>query len=778
MFSRLLLVVLMPLFLVSSGCGLKLGEQNKTEPKVVTMNAGSCLEESKNQLKTFFDGEAKEEQVTAAMGCLKQTLDDFKVNIRGKEKNSYAADEISTLVSKQFIKDDSVNIDDLINEVMKLKVVLVGGTTKVLTKEELTEIGQILDQITPELSKLASHMKIITMKWKPEANRESSAEKLQKASMALELLLVKVGRVLASGNRSYEVSDLIGLAQEVMKLMKSSQENIDKLSKAKILVIKAKRVLIGGETYLKGNEWNPLMQTVGGAFGILLRYKYFYDNLKEEQIAERWSIHRQTVGDVESLLQTLLNFKSVHYYSTEELTDLILSAQDLKIFNDGADAIKLNEKGLKSLFTALWTNILNKPEARLANKHLKGFDLTALDVLKNEALIFINNKISIAEVFSVKSEYKKDELTQALSDKNSVDLKDVIRVLTAKGELNFNKDGYLKVLTDTNGLYHYDDLDKSNLSQMLARILIRSYAQDIERVTHITNVTLAETQFAFDQLKDMIISTGLVEERNAATFIANRFREANLFISVGNGDGSASLEEIHHLVLHILSGVERAKVLEKLSMQKCLKTPNETKTLTELDQQCMLDLYFDESNAFVEMPKFLSMKTEKNENDEPKISPENNKKYYMNLLLAAGHVVNEEKKTVLLGDAGLFPHVVQYVEMIFFTHDENRNGTLEKEEAIKAYPVFKETILLLKKASSFKDLSEPDFLGAYIWLLKNGTPFPLDKMKKFSKDYECNLKNDSKTCAFDWTLAANRVSIGKIFFLISTITKPETPAKK
>ncbi|MEQ1722975.1 MAG: hypothetical protein ABL930_07340, partial [Pseudobdellovibrio sp.] len=121
----------------------------------------------------------------------------------------------------------------------------------------------------------------------------------------------------------------------------------------------------------------------------------------------------------------------------------------------------------------------------------------------------------------------------------------------------------------------------------------------------------------------------------------------------------------------------------------------------------------------------------------------------------------------------LFPHVVQYVEMIYFTHDVSRDGLLQKPEALNAYPVFAETLLLLKTQAVFKDFEGNDFLGLFVWLIKKGQITPIATMKKFAKDHVCNLDPAPPApCANDWTTNGSRIELGKIFTLIAAFTKP------
>lgn len=794
MHSKIISLTLAACFFANIGCGIKLGEKNKSE-KVVELQAASCLDQSMSDLKSFFSGDASGEQLSEALVCMQSTIKDFQTNIRGKNKDAYTAEEMANFISKQFLKDSNQSMEAMLSEVMKLKVVLVGGTPDLLTKTELNGIIDVISRLKPELAKLAPHMKILVSKWKPEGNGVTDEVKFTKAKEALDTFLNRLGNLIASTERSYDINDLVNLVVEAAKYSKANEESVNKIINARLLLVKFKKSLIGGNTSLKGKEWIPFTRTISEGYALILRYKYFYDDLKDNQRAEKWMIHQKAAKDISSLLNDLLTFKDNHFFSAKELSDLILTAQDLKYINGQPDSKKFSLKGLDSLFTALWNNVLVNPENRLNSKNIPGFNAEALQIVVTEAGYFIENQILIGSIFAAKTEYKKDELIAALSiRKSSVGVQELTRALSINGEMNFDSTDYLKVVTDTNGLYHVQDLEKANLSRTLARILIRSYANEIERVNNLVGIKLEEAQLAFDQLKDLVLELELVDPRTANTFIASRFREANLFISVGNGDGLASYEEIDHLLLHIFSGVARAKSLEKLALQKCVKTYAEIIAQTEFDKECLLNLYYEEDNSFANLPEFLKLKTEKNDNGELKYQPEEVKKYYDGLLKAAGYIPND-RNTVYLADAALFPHVVQYVEMLYSVFDVKsgnelkRDNILEKEEIIAAFPRFK--AMLAEVINKMKPgLAEDLHLGIFIWIVKNEKmPEKKEMLKVFgvANQFSCrNLKTGEvlkpgacNNPAFpdidrdrDWDTATTRFGIGKIFNVIAEMTKP------
>lgn len=991
MLSRLIHFSLTGVLFLTLGCGLKLGEKNKAV-NVLEIKSAACLDQSLNQLKMFFAGDARDEQVAESFMCIQDVLLAFKDNVRGKEQDAYTGPEIANYIAHKFNKGEGGLSFELLVQFLKLKVVLVGGTDEKITKNEIEALASVVARLKNDVVKLNPHMKVIVSKWVPGTEAEMNEKKFIDAKAAFESFLNRVALLLSASGRGYELNDLMNLAIVAIKSGNGNPATIKTLSDAKAFIVKFKMTLIGGSETLIGKEWVPFAKTLGEAFFQTLRFKYFYNALTETQTAEKFKVYEQVAMDISGLLQDLLIFKGeallknsdiaelletarpllpnlavnaalvdqigklkvvflgnhengqgvsgwsandfknlktkipvllknigvifqnikqlkanktgfrkneityedfnraeslvlaavneitgqvqesydlvdlralivnlsetllkdslkipenfpalmevikaakytltgmpgtaltvqniqlllnvgIHAYANyvefvnfvgvfaldekefakafdkffakvkltlglelklkashmltaQEISQLILTAQTQKMLNT-----KFDQKSLDSLFKALLENILNRPEERLAKKILPGLNFQALQVVAEEVQYWIENQKLISDIFALKHEYSKaDILTELAKRVKTANAEELNLMVKSPGLMNFNDKGHLRILTESNGLYHVRDLNNTNLTRSFARLIIRGYANDIERVTKLTGVLLEEVQYAYDQLKDFIVSLDLVDPANTL-FISSRFREANLFLAVSNGDTIASFQEINHLVLHILSGIQRADGIKPVAMDKCLKVKNEIISKTEFGQNCLLDLYYAEENAFADLPGFAKLKTD--------VTPEVNKTYYLSLLKAAGYVPNdkvpEEERTVMLGDANLFPHVVQYVEMIFFSHDTNRDSFLQKDEAIKAYPVFAEVMKPVQKQFSLED---KDMVGLFVWLLKKGSVFPINNMKKFAKDHECNLNNDSKTCAQDWTINASRVDIGKIFNLIALLTAPKPP---
>ena len=254
---------------------------------------------------------------------------------------------------------------------------------------------------------------------------------------------------------------------------------------------------------------------------------------------------------------------------------------------------------------------------------------------------------------------------------------------------------------------------------------------------------------------DIVIELDFVQPDNL-TFISSRFRESDLFVASSNGDGLAQFREVHDLVLHIFSGQKRSDMI-KTDVVNLLfpgTDPDFYKAKDTVDEAPLIKHYVASDNGFQSLPKYKELKT--------KHTPQELSVFSLSLLKAAGHEVNPEMR-VKFEDLNLFPHVAQYIEMLFYKFDTNRDGILDKFEAIAAYPTYEKTVAeVLEKIGFAGIISQPERRkGVFLYLLQNGRgPETAAQVKDFTK-----FINDQRDLATTdrWTINPNRLSLGNLF---------------
>lgn len=515
---------------------------------------------------------------------------------------------------------------------------------------------------------------------------------------------------------------------------------------------------VSGKTVLTGqadNNLTPanlkLLVNVGAR--AFLNYTEFklYLNSKNTASPAFYQAAVRLLEKVGQTIQANLVAKSSAFYSTEDIMQFVQVLQQEKHISE-----KIHLESIQIVVQGLWKNLLNNPDQRIQGHDLPGFNAEALAQLSKHLNSFLKVQQSVNAVFQSHPTLRQEELKSALTshfDKSSdpelkAGLQQLISVVSTEVPLNFNDEGFLKILTDSTGQYHLADVFRSNAARTISDWIIQAYTADASRLANLTGITVEEANTAFNQFKAVAIDLDAIDAVAADSFISSRIREASLFLTSSNGDLYTNLNELHDLTLHILSGLNRGQAAQKSIAAKCLPAATVVLgSMVEVPEDCLLNFYVSESAAFADMPQFLNLKTTYTEDQQ--------KEFYMNLLKAAGHVPNE-KKIVHLGDANLFPHVVQYIEMLYASYDSNHDNILDKDEALVAYPVFKETI---RQVAGVKD---SQLEGTFIYLLKYGKP-PKTLAEKLL--FAAFVANPSK-----WIISTTRLDLGKIFNFIAEAT--------
>lgn len=422
----------------------------------------------------------------------------------------------------------------------------------------------------------------------------------------------------------------------------------------------------------------------------------------------------------------------------------------------------ITEESLRIVLTSLYKNFLINPENRIKGFVLPGLTNEAVDNLDQIISPFLQANMILAPYFKTQDMQSYTDLIKAykvsFNDSSvSADVRQIYKehldILEHYEPLTSNGKGQLQISSAHEfQIYKYDDVVNSNLFRTLSRLLIRSLAQDSMRIDQLTGVTQEELQQAFDMLKPVIYEFDWVAQDNP-TFISSRFREANLFVPHANGDTLANYYELHDLIVHLMSGTKRAKEFKKGLVAQCLPlmTYESVQRKTPIEEACVLDYIYKTDYGFDELPIHKIQRQI--------FTDIQMKEYYFNVLKAAGYKV-DDTHMVLAENSDDYPHAIQYIEMLFAKYDADNNGQLDKTEALKAFPVFKETIRsVIGKIDGGDKIKEDKYPGVFIYFLKYGKS-PKTMVEKLQ--FMAFINNEAK-----WIVNSTRPDIGKVFAFLN-----------
>ncbi len=688
--------------------------------------------------------------------------------------------------------------DPFLVEVMKIKSLLFGGSLDNFTPLDFQRARGKVEVFRAVTEKILVYSNVYGLSWQPFLTPYEDASRLFKASDSALLDIAKsLGGIIESG---YDLKDILTLVSEFEKLYPPGTPTlfaVDSVKRYLPILTTARQILFSDEkTVIEKGQWTQFLVTAGQFYGRYLQYYYF---LMPEEIS--WShghgldSFSSFVTDALNSINSLITKKPGQLISFKDFDKLTSALGQAKLLPDILPVPTLN-----SLIRVVLQKILVHPEIRLTGGAPQGLGLESTSVVKEEFNLWNSNQ-RFLEAF-----YKNYQPGQAVEGSKileslkaqpyDVGLAELITIYSSPQSRSFDGLGRLAIWQDP-APYTITGTDTVNFTRIISRVVIRSYAQELERIKKYSGVNLVEANQLFSDIRPIAVSLGLLDESNT-TFANSRFREAGLFTPRSDGDDLANFVEFSDLVLDIISGLK----LDHFAREKLQANPGGCPVIArgapnndKISIKCFADTYAREMGSiFASMPsmKAFMLKLPRCEllTEKPWLTDASMVKsmgsevaplksgdvtayvadcngsfdmMILNMLKAAGYSV-EKRGIVSMQFTSLVPHVMQYIETIVQRFDrvhvgadgqtKPKDGILDTVEAVDAYPVLRKTLI---DVSGFKD--EKSLRGLLAWIMEKGRP-PESTWEKISFLSYINFPEK-------WNIKADRALLASILGFIS-----------
>lgn len=624
--------------------------------------------------------------------------------------------------------------EGLIDEVMVIKQVIFGGSEKHWTARDFEVAKLKVPYIREMLEKIHPYFSIYINEWNPNRYSNEKAQiYFKQAQINLADSMSQLGSLLES---SYSLKRISRLLKEIEKLYPGTVRGVrldttyDKffplIQQVKNMLFEDQddiihREVIGGHEV---NQWPNFLSMAGEMYSFYLHYNYFVADGTFDDYRVLFSL-RYLLDSSFGTLGKFLNIKPSHFVSAKEATDVVVKLQKLDVLPKNMSKLTVE----RTMFAVL-NSLLNPYKRRLAGQKPSLIDKPVLENVKYETSTWLETEIFIRDVFGRAADNVKIapfELQKRIDEKlveiqtpgpMQTGLLELKKVLSSSIPMIVDPIGRLQISANVSFMYTGDSVSRLNLTRAASRLLIRAYAGAESRIEPLTSVTKDEANFAYHELKWPFIDMGILKPGDN-DFINSRFLEANIFVPRADGNNEASFLELSDIINTIFSGVKLDTQLKPGllngtgSAAGCLPGINDPPSSASIKYDCLFANYLQQiPQLFTSMPDYLRFFSN---ND-----PCQTEILFFNLLKAAGYVPNE-KKEVMLADSGLFPHIVQYLELVMVRFDTDKSNTFNLEEAERAWPIFHD--LFKDLAKSYLDsgiLKDADLVHVFTWVLHNG----------------------------------------------------------
>lgn len=696
MFSRSPVSFLLTLvmFFFAVGCS-DFFKGEKEEPKVIELSDSrfTCLQKVPSEFSKFLEGESREKDLVEGFSCLTDALRNFHKRTYGSIENGYTSEELRKFFGKYFLKQNNVT-PEFTAELMKLKRILLGGSTVYLTKEELLQLIDMLGQMRDEFVKLAPHMKTLLFQGD---GKDLAWKSIDAASDQLRSSLQRfIGETqVASVDYSFEdiKKILYGFAEFVKE---DDQFNPYQVYAEWLPIVESvKNVLVGSKAQIAGlSEWRESVDTFVDFYSLLLKHHYSLRNIQWDSIQSMNQLSQFFSQGIQ-LLMNAHQIKNVGRIPVEDIDNLI----DLVLPKIAPES--LHAKSIKKAYRAVLLKILDpeKSGARLLlgleKKHLvslkREFNIWRLQqsFINSLPLDELNGGITAKELFASYKQFNKtyvieknlslDTLEQTALEQSWKDLEELLNI---SYPVSFDSQGKLIIHHNIGSIKQtWKSLTESNLMRSLSRLLLLGYGENSQGPLREARMSKQGLIAWYEDFQELGLDLKAFDPRSANSG-ARSFLEANFFTFSGTGDDYMDQKETYEFVSFLFSaGLVSSEVIRTdFESSQCLTKDNDVFGFPFIQEACFKNIFKEKFSVYFDnLPGLASYvkNLDKTQWD-----------YFFHYLMKAARVEGQKEGLVETANLRTMVMILHYVESVMAVYDRNKDQALSLEEVYAATPRF------------------------------------------------------------------------------------------
>lgn len=656
-------------FALGTGCGLFGSKDGKDLVLQPQANGIGCLNDLGDKFSRYFKGAIEENEWQKSFDCVVDQVAFFKRYIRGNHPQGYSKADIAALTRNFLITNRPVT-DQFVASIFDIKASLIGGSPDVITPSELDEFM--------ELTKVLKRESLQVLPAIVEKVRNPKNETLLKLADAISVFGDRLSKHVATSSGTFNVrkESFIPFAREILKLTGGDETLVDKYGDFSRHV----KVLATGGTsdFIEGSSWAPLIRE-GAAFGGLLLALRDMDDLvfrlPSEEGDFQVSLAKKALGFVDRIL--------VNHGGTIRV----------ELMNPVIDTIPmadLDEKKREAIKADL---------PKILHRMLRGRSLGQLDIVPFEqALSFfergmrgqmhvekifqtIPSTVTVREFEAAAMSYEERE---GKTESIRAEIQEVISVSKLYLGLHPEGSSIMRFDSSLTNLRSKTHLVRMQWFRKAMQFILASYATGPAGVGQVQDLDALTTDF-YNVLKEWKLAHPAMTTQEMAV---KRFREANLFMPVSNGDKYMDLNEGTYYIAFLFSSAQlSSKIFDTIvhDWRKCPIVGVDEIGEPAMEAKCFRENYFKNTEFFwSHFPNLVE--------SYRRMTPRSRAALEIAMEKAARRRGYSED---LIGsfDINSFAALPHYAEDVMDRFDRNNDQVLDKKEILNyAYPIFRTTL--------------------------------------------------------------------------------------
>lgn len=751
------------------GCDHFFGHDKQVQDPLTVKEQGlSCVRSVGTDVQGFLAGEDKDP--VRIVDCISGALTKFSDNTRGANRDGWTRGELASFFETYFKEESqsksiqvttSASLHDgangnrsgdvvavpfdsdwvaqarrraVVTELFRWKAALFGGGDATLSRDELSRIRDILKNARVPLAEWRGQGKLLSLR--AELASPVDLAKLERLSNSIR----SIGDIVVS-----ELS--VGMAalshargREPMKLQTLStsldQAGIDALdSPERMQLVEALKgfVLAGDSQQIAGDEWSELVHQAAEFWIGALRLQYGVVHNRGAFNLETLPFIEKTASDINASLRRMID-RHGGRIDNSQIRSVMKQLDANEMLPPMVKAKSVNAS-LEVIFGKLLSGNSRTNQIEMS----KGLQPQHLDRLFEVIRDWTEGQrvaVAIAGPAGQATVGQAKMVMSHLAASAREDIGETVRQqmfeLIMQGRpLVHDAEGRLLIvpMSSISG-YSRGDLDNLNLTRTLMSAAMRAYSHENSRAGVMPQITESEIQELFMDLKAIGRDLGIVDVRSLQSGVRT-FMEANIFLSVSDGNSFISLHEMVEWFETVMSAGYAADkihddlVKDEAGAPRCGTSPVDVFGKQRLKAQCFRD------NALPVLRKRLShlpnFMRALNEAERKKQVPQ-----LIQALEKATRALGDSDLPIESSDVRVMSPVIHYAEALFARYDVNRTANLETEEVWSVFPLIRPFIqkLAVDENGVPLKLSPYQERVVFSWLLEEGTPPGITKTEK------------------------------------------------
>lgn len=741
-----------------TGCNHFFGHDDQVKDPMTVKDQGlSCVRTVGADLDVFMNGGDRDP--VQIVDCLSSALTKFSENTRGASLDGWTRGELSSFFETYFkeesethiriqtsasrtggtapLSDAVANFDGdwiaqarrraVVSELFRWKASLLGGGDTTLSRDELSRIRTLLVKARVPLAEWRGAGKLLSFR-ENFADHSADIPKLERITKSIRELTGLLAAELSatpspsqSGSRGREPMNL----QTLSSSLEQAGLRVLEAPERKSLIQAVKRVILAGEPQqIAGEEWPELVRQGGEIWIGALRLQYgIVQNISAYD--RDLDFVQLTARDLATAMSRMVERHSGRI-SNDNIMRLATQLEANGLLPNTVKAKSVNGT-LEAIFGKLLSGNSRPNQAELSSGLQRVHLERLLDVIQDWAegqrvVLQIVAKSDYATV-----DHAKLVMSQiATKGKDRVDEAARLQLseLILRGRpLVHDQMKRLMILpTDKILGYNRADLENLNITRVLMSAAMRGYSHEIARAGILPQITEAEIQELFMDLKSIGRDLGIVDVRSLQSGIRT-FMEANIFLSVSDGNQFISLHEMAEWFETVMGAGRVADMIHEDLIKeggggpRCGTGPVDVFGKLRLNAQCFRENIIPIFRSRMShLPNFIRALDEAEKNRE---LPE-----FLRTLEMASRALGNSDLPIESSDVRVISPVVHYVEALFARYDVNSTSHLETPEVWSVFPLIRPFIQKLAVDADGKPikLSAGEEKAVYSWLLEVGKP--------------------------------------------------------